>query len=400
MRTLYRRLSVLPPGLEPLYQRMLEQIDPFYHMRAAQIFCIVDVAVKPLSPLALSFADDSPRDALSHQGTLSKREILHRHSQVEKRLKARTAGLIEINSTRHKVDGLGSSGYIGDYASSTSESGNRRHIEPSSVQYLHLTVKEFLRSAMVPTWLAAQTPEATVGAHVDIIACCLRQFRATKSLSAYQYTEKQSVIRVSAYHETVTSGLVFMIMYHARQAETISKEALLAYLEVLDSSIVARDSRLKSEFQGHWTTFRYLDWLEPEWGSDYVSYLVTTGMTQSVIETFNRGYRPSKKLGRPLLLYAICESGPDYSIHDDRRNVINLVIVEELLIKGCDPNQSFEELHVGSIFSQGFGLTLTVWQCVLLRLLEVRNFDLATAETDERKHFNLGQSRSRSTPTY
>jgi hypothetical protein len=63
MKDLQRRLSELPAGLEPLYQRMVENIQPRYHEQAAQLFRIVDIAASPLTPLALSFVDEDPEAA-------------------------------------------------------------------------------------------------------------------------------------------------------------------------------------------------------------------------------------------------------------------------------------------------------------------------------------------------
>ena len=146
MKTLQERLSFLPAGLEPLYRRMLGQIDPFYHKHAAQIFRIVQSAVRPLSSLAMSFAGDNPRDALLEENILSGIEIANRHLQVAKRLKARTAGLIEISPL--KLEGSENNSPNGNDTSSISGSKEKEDItwEPSRIQYLHLTVREFLWS--------------------------------------------------------------------------------------------------------------------------------------------------------------------------------------------------------------------------------------------------------------
>ena len=71
-------------------------IRPFYHKESAQVIQMVRLAGLTLSPLAMSFAGDNPRDALSHEAAFSDAEIAIRHCDVTKQLKARTAGLIEI----------------------------------------------------------------------------------------------------------------------------------------------------------------------------------------------------------------------------------------------------------------------------------------------------------------
>lgn len=143
MKDLQRRLSELPAGLEPLYQRMFENIQPRYHEQAAQLFRIVDIAASPLTPLALSFIDEDPKAALSvkHE-VFSDDEIKQRHILVAKRLKSRCAGLIEISVSKGELGGPG----FGEILSI-----NWMY---QRVQFLHLTVKEFLVSDKMQNWLA------------------------------------------------------------------------------------------------------------------------------------------------------------------------------------------------------------------------------------------------------
>jgi hypothetical protein len=89
----------------------------------------------------------------------------------------------------------------------------------------------------------------------------------------------------------------------------------------------------------HWTHARYGDWSEPfGWQSDYISYLVTLGMTRNLVNKCQNGYRPDLKPGRPLLLYATCTLAPDYAIENLERDTVDPEMVEELLKRNCDPN--------------------------------------------------------------
>jgi hypothetical protein len=132
MKDLQRRLLELLAGLEPLYQRMFENIQPRYHEQASQLFRIVDIAASPLTPLALSFIDEDPKAALSvkHE-VFSDNEIKRRHILVAKRLKSRCAGLIETSVPKGELGGPG----FGEILSI-----NWMY---QRVQFLHLTVKEF-----------------------------------------------------------------------------------------------------------------------------------------------------------------------------------------------------------------------------------------------------------------
>ncbi|CAG8954110.1 hypothetical protein HYFRA_00009214 [Hymenoscyphus fraxineus] len=373
MKTLQQRLSVLPAGLEPLYKRMLDQIDPFYHKHAAQIFCMIQTAAVPLSPLMMSFAEEDPRDALSDNSRLSNTEITDRHLEFAKRLKARTAGLIEIRPSKDDIDLARIQKDVLEGPITKNEEAIAW--EPSRIEYLHLTVKEFLHSENIPIWLVNQTTKATTDAHVDIVACCLRQIRATASLFLNgDHNSNYYRGRLRTYWETTSKGIIFFIMFHAREAERINKTSQLAYLEAVDAYSMRHTPPFPSHpseadiEQWHWTIRRYHDWSEPsEWMSDYVAYLIAIGMTRSVIDKFNRGYKPATKMGRPLLLYAACCLAPYFTIGDFERDTVDPIMVKELLRRKCDPNQFFNSLHARDIIDHG---PRTVWEAVLYSLLD------------------------------
>ncbi|KAI0167217.1 hypothetical protein BJ166DRAFT_229544 [Pestalotiopsis sp. NC0098] len=382
MSTLRRRLSNLPAGLEPLYKRMIEKIDPLYHKEAGRTFNMVLLAARPLSPLAMSFSEHESREALSPQSILSDAQIEMRHSVVARQLKAHTAGLIEISEFKryHRRE----RGF--DTESSTQESVASKPWQQSRLQYLHLTVKEFILNGDVPTWLANEISNSTQGVtHLRIAACCLIQLRVTYSLNLYDY---HSIIPRDPwnglFNEFMTEDIIFMIMFHIRQAEQATNTLGFSYLKSLDG-IVTKEfleeillevrfdapSRTKSKIRKqripHWTTLRSAYWREPdEWMSDYISYLVTIGMTHSVIDAFKRGYNPAAKPGRPLLLYAM---GPpaDVDVGSLERDDPEPAIIEELLKRKCDPSQALASPLANRL---AVGVARTVWEALMFRLAQ------------------------------
>ena len=60
-----KRLDLLPPDLENLYQKILDSLDPFYFEHAVQFFELVKTAEEPLSLLEFSFADEEPEFLLT-----------------------------------------------------------------------------------------------------------------------------------------------------------------------------------------------------------------------------------------------------------------------------------------------------------------------------------------------
>lgn len=389
MKTLRSRLSVLPAGLKPLYKRMIDQIEPLYHEKAGRTFDMVRLAAKPLSPLAMSFSNHESREALSPRSILSDAQIEMRHSVVARQLKAHTAGLIEISELNgdHRREG----GF--DTESSTQESVASKPWEQSRLQYLHLTVKEFLLNGDVPTWLANETSNSTQGVtHLRIAACCLLQLRVTHSLDLYDY---HIIIpgdsRNHLFYEYMTEGIIFMIMFHIRQAEQATNTSSLAYLESLDEIVTKGylegirfgapiKSRISKRKIPHWTTNRYDSFWEPhEWTSDYISYLVTIGMTHSVIDAFKRGYNPAAKPGRPLLLYAM-DPPADVEVRSLGRDYPEPAIIEELLKRKCDPSQALASPSVNRFADGG---ARTVWEALMFRLAQ--RFD----STDLRLHVDI-----------
>jgi hypothetical protein len=372
MKDLQKRLSELPAGLEPLYQRMVENIKPRYQEQAAQLFLIVDAAAYHLTSLALSFVDEDPKAVLSfQQGVFSGEEIERRHILVSKRLKSRCVGLIEISVPRD--DSL--------YKSISSANW-----EAYRVQFLHLTVKEFLTTHKMQNWLATRPSTNTPNLHVQILTCCIRQLQVTNCMEFGHWRPERKELKKNfdqielIYSFQRASGIIRMIFFHALQAEKVLHRSQLNYLEALDRlmqavvvsrlpRILERDGSEKKLRPLHWTTLRYDGWLEPvQWQSDSVAYLVTIGMARAVTEKIQAGYQPSSKPGRPLLHYAIGNSHIvyDYAIDpNNERDKVDPNIVEGLLEKGCDPNQI---LKLGEQAEMEYEYGETVWDDILLHI--------------------------------
>jgi hypothetical protein len=355
---------------------MLEQIDPFYYFETSLIFQMIQTAVRPLSPIAMSFSGDDQEDAFSKMYSMTPVEVIERHGQVGKRLKARTAGLVEISQSKDNP-GL-------ELDDGSSKAYARRLLE-MEVQYLHLTVKEFFRSSNVPAWLATRISQVDAGVHLKISACSLRHLYVAQSLD-YDFTDYVSGYRGHMGHALYS--VPAMVLFHAREVERATKKSQLPFFEALGEILSNVDETWEPEGMfhrvpkggrgWHWTLGRYDDWGEPQgWLSDHVSYLAAIGMTSSVIDILDDGYNPTKKPGRPLLLYATCCVAPDYAIRDLERDTIDPLLVGELLQRGCDPNQPFVSKGAAHIRRTG---ARTVWEAVLHQISQ--RFDGTWANTE------------------
>lgn len=287
-------------------------------------------------------------------------EVEERYRQVGKRLKARTAGLVEISQAKDISGFELGDGNPKEYA---------RRLLDMEVQYLHLTVKEFLRSSNVPAWLATRISQVDASVHLKIAACSLRQLYVARLLGI-DFTAYGN-----GYHGYIEDGPA-TVLFHAREVERAKKKSQLPFFEALGKILSSPDTTRRLEGMSHrvpkgdrgwhWTLERYGDWEEPEgWLSDHVSYLAVIGMTSSVIDILDDGYNPAKKPGRPLLLYATCCVAPDYAIPDLERDTIDPMLIGELLKRQCDPNQAFASNWGHDIRKTGAG---TVWEAVLYHL--------------------------------
>ncbi|KUJ13754.1 uncharacterized protein LY89DRAFT_752926 [Mollisia scopiformis] len=128
---LQRRLDLLPPDLENLYDKILQSLDPFYLEHAAQLFQLIQASREPLPLLLLSFADeDSIEFALKQLfQPLSPDARLLRTDTMRRRLNSRWKGLLEVGK------------------SATEDS----RVGEDTVQYLHRTVKDYVESIEVQT---------------------------------------------------------------------------------------------------------------------------------------------------------------------------------------------------------------------------------------------------------
>lgn len=125
---LRKRLDMLPPDLETLYDRILDNLDPMYTEHAAQYFFLMRASSHTPEALLFSFADDSDQDPESPfklmKGLQEGADIQYRVKEMRKRLNSRCRGLIGITK-------------FGNDASAA-------FLRSLTVQYMHRTVKDYM----------------------------------------------------------------------------------------------------------------------------------------------------------------------------------------------------------------------------------------------------------------
>jgi hypothetical protein len=137
-----RRLDELPPDLEMLYEKILHSLDPFYLKHAAQYFILVESAKAPLTILQFSFADEeSPESAIKMRlGSMTQSEISLRVEAVNRRLNSRCKGFLETDRGLQSI-----------------QDNDMRRPSHLTVQYLHRTVRDFIKSPKAQRFVQSST---------------------------------------------------------------------------------------------------------------------------------------------------------------------------------------------------------------------------------------------------
>ncbi|KAK4446037.1 hypothetical protein QBC34DRAFT_470643 [Podospora aff. communis PSN243] len=156
---LQRRLEELPPDLEHLYDKILgDAPNPLHLKKMAQYMKLVDSALEPLPLLLLSFADeDDPDFAIKSKlivdGQLDEKIVEARLAQMERRVKSRCKGLLEVT--------------LGPRGSSVTH----------QVQYIQKTVKDYIHRPGTQVAFAAELRGTTFDSYLSLAAGSLAMYK-------------------------------------------------------------------------------------------------------------------------------------------------------------------------------------------------------------------------------
>ncbi|KAK1758029.1 hypothetical protein QBC47DRAFT_132305 [Echria macrotheca] len=154
---LKHRLDQLPPDLEDLFDRILDSLDPVYLQHAAQYFSLVDCGAP--SALLLYFADEDPTSSPLQLPCkdFTDQDINIRTDRIKRRINSRCKGFLEVVP---------------------SDSTHRG--EHATVQYLHRTVFDYLKSPKVQAMLSAATSKDPFDPYLSL---CSGSLSMCKTLS-------------------------------------------------------------------------------------------------------------------------------------------------------------------------------------------------------------------------
>ena len=102
---LRRRLSAIPSDLSDFFKRIMWKINKDYYSEAVTIFNVVLCAMRPLTlaEFRYAMAFGSVHGFASQSDMQNSEDIVQNDHEMEKRIRSRSGGLVELESSRHTI---------------------------------------------------------------------------------------------------------------------------------------------------------------------------------------------------------------------------------------------------------------------------------------------------------
>jgi len=199
---LQRRLHRMPSELEPFFRNMLASIDDIYLGKMSCFFKAALSSSGPLPLLVYSFLDEADWNfALKHDvGPLTRKEIALRTRKITRRINSCCQGLLEIPGRKQRmkaweqlakvhggfffdVDKVGNAFGQSDSGESSEEGQQSMDIGDElspKVDFLHRTVRDFLKTKDMHEFLMTSTPKG-FNPHSALCRAFLVQIKTLKT---------------------------------------------------------------------------------------------------------------------------------------------------------------------------------------------------------------------------
>lgn len=210
---LQRRLRLLPPDLEDLYQLMMKNIDSFYRGKASETFQLLsatqlvadnigntkspEYAILSVQALWLADTEHGNLATRARVEYIPNKEIYLRCEKVIDQLKVRTAGLVEVRI--NKSTGL----FTPEF----------------KIQYLHRTVRDYFQREEVRKTILGWTAEKDYNPHVALMKSYLLHLRVFANMTRHRIA---ALVMAHAYYAERTTGNPRMEILH-RLDQTMDK---------------------------------------------------------------------------------------------------------------------------------------------------------------------------------
>ncbi|OJD35479.1 p-loop containing nucleoside triphosphate hydrolase [Diplodia corticola] len=225
---LRRRLASVPSDLEPLFQKMLDSIEPERAEHASQLLQMVRAARAPVSLLCLSFAgEEDPHLAYEHPvEPLTEEQEAARSDQMRRRLHSHCKGLLKT----------------------TSSSTPATAAAPATVDHLHRTVRDYLHRGSVWHHILTSSPPFTPHlalAHASLL--CLKTARLPGPSHWHDHSSSPSTTTTTLPPPTF-STLLLTTLHHTAASPAPHHQPLLDLLAATTARLIATHGPCPTSF--------------------------------------------------------------------------------------------------------------------------------------------------------
>jgi hypothetical protein len=311
---LRRRVSELPPDLEPLYQRMLDGIDNFYNEEASRIFQLHratnDYSGRPFDvqtlETALAIDLDFALESNLGQCNTTAAELALCRERIDLKLKTRCGGLLEV--------------YIKEF--------------DGEVSYLHQTVKDYLERPSVWEKLTSPTKATKFEPMVSLLMTRVLSLKRL-TLEPEQRTKDHQralhrkvaecfdlALRIPASHVSAAGALLDEVdrVIPLKLSQQLSREA---YRQAQNS---------QKSIEEHWLNYTYPTGLQ----TDFSCLAVEVGLGPYVeMKLTNNPALLNGNQRLPLLAFALAWASNICECPD-------LEMAKLLVTHGADPNHVYK----------------------------------------------------------
>jgi hypothetical protein len=240
IRTLQVRVQHLPGDLNEYFRRMLDTIEDVYQEQTAQIFQVVVQAIRPLSPTTLACLEkdmEDPDYALNSEiQSFTEEEVIHTSQMMRKYVNARCKDLLEVT-------GCDEAGIM--YESQFDVLPPTDTYVRYRVDFLHRTVRDFLRTKDVYNLLQDRTAES---------------FDPRIALCRMLLAQIKGIPETSRGNPQYLMDMVYELLYYAHEVEVYNNSSEVEVLDELNyvlSRFAADDNDLASSLLGDLITHHY-----------------------------------------------------------------------------------------------------------------------------------------------
>jgi hypothetical protein len=334
---LQKRLRLLPPSLEGLFDHILDRLEPVYLQQSSRIFQIFSASLSiehHLTSVELSFAEEPNARSLILSGNekknMSDYELASRSELVEIWLLTRCGGLIESRS--------------------------HPFIKPNQkLGYLHRTVRDFLELPRIWSRILKQTMGTDFNPYRSLLHSIMLYEKLSPDLLIFRFGEDRHTVHM-------LRRFAELALKCAYQAELDTGQAEVLILDELDRMIthhltlamptvypwvtdVTGKNLLAMPTVYSWVTVATGKKLEQD-REDFLALAIRLGLCNYVAKKIEEApdIVTPKRLGRPLLHYAVKASGLIYDLRISSR------MIQLLLGHGACPNRVYEGSSAWELF--------------------------------------------------